>query len=185
MGIDRDTCLGELNGFIGSYLGWKNISMIELGNQILDNNETGKKYFSDLGVNHISIDLNGEDGALPLDLCSEIKGIPPVDIVTNFGTSEHVNNQFHCWKNIHNFTLRGGLIFNVVPPSGHWPNHCDHWYTLDFFNRLSELNKYEILKNEIYKNPPYVGDKALIMCVLRKIHNNDFNGIDQSTLASR
>ncbi len=182
MGMDRHTSLEELNGFIESYVGWKNISMIELGTQILDNNQTGKEYFSYLGVNHISIDWNDRDGALPLDLSSEIKDIPQADVVTNFGTSEHILDQFMCWKNIHNFCKNGGIIFAFVPPVGTWPDHCDYYYTMDFFHWLAKINNYKILKNEMYEKGRYKDAYTMLMCVLQKTNDDDFKGINHSAL---
>src|SRR3989338_5277340 len=55
------------------------LKMCELGNQQIRKSaaritkaKTGKEYFSSLGYDHTSIDRNGLDGALPLDLCEPI-----------------------------------------------------------------------------------------------------------------
>ena len=46
--------------------------MLEMGNQEIKDNsiveKTGKEFFTKQGIEHVSVDLNGLDGALPLDL---------------------------------------------------------------------------------------------------------------------
>jgi len=189
MGMHPNSTLPYMCSLIKHRFGkFKNLSMIELGNQIIrksarSSGKTGKEYFTDLGVIHTSIDLNAKDGALKLDLCSEITDIEPVDVVTNFGTSEHVNNQNMCFKNIHNFCKEGGMMVHFVPPVGAWPGHCLYWYTIDFFKQLADANNYEILKNEIFDDTNthgmiYVGARELLMCILVKSNSNDFNGLN-------
>jgi len=87
------------------------LRMCELGNQTLRNDviedstpKTGKDYFIKKGFDHISLDIDGLDGALPIDLTKPIMKdsrykvlINSFDILTNSGTSEHVLNQFECF----------------------------------------------------------------------------------------
>ncbi len=58
-------------------------TMLELGNK---RNPDGvyKLYFESIGIKHTSIDWNGQDGALNLDLRKPID-MPPFDMVTNIG----------------------------------------------------------------------------------------------------
>lgn len=83
----------------------KNLKMCELGNQkIADdcvNFKIAKDYFKSLGIFHTSIDLNGEDGAIPLDFNKPIN-IGKFDVVTNIGFSEHIKDQEQCFNNIDN-----------------------------------------------------------------------------------
>src|SRR4051812_28222538 len=100
---------------IGSLSG---VRMLELGNQRMHDRaipeRTGKEYFLHQGVaEHVSIDLNGRDGSLPVDL-AVVHTDPPwrghFDVVTNFGTTQHVEPrraQYACFLNIHNW-LRPG-----------------------------------------------------------------------------
>ena len=78
-------------------------SMLELGNKV-KGDLVYKKLFESLGFRHVSVDMNGKDGALPKDLRQPLK-LGTFDMVTNFGTTEHVapgdrDGQTACWRNI-------------------------------------------------------------------------------------
>ena len=96
---------------------------------------------------YVSTDINGEDGAIPIDLS---KADLPVelcgrfDIVTNIGTSEHVVGQYpltkekvlksqaHCFSNMYFMCKEGGVMIHQIPPVGHWAGHCHVRYKPDF-----------------------------------------------------
>jgi len=127
----------------------KGLKMCELGNQKMVSNHpnsvTAKQYFSSLEVKHTSIDINGKDGALKLDLGKPIS-LSGFDVVTNLGTSEHVKNHKECFNNINNFCRVGGIIINVLPAKGSWLKHkCYRRYTTEWFLKLAEDKNYEIL----------------------------------------
>ncbi|MFA5026824.1 MAG: hypothetical protein WC713_03045, partial [Candidatus Methylomirabilota bacterium] len=66
------------------------------------------------------------------------------DVVLNFGTTEHVFNQYNSFKVIHEATRPGGYIFHQLPSTG----YCDHCYFLYnplLFLDLAEANCYELL----------------------------------------
>lgn len=125
--------------------------MCELGNQLMRGStgkpcRTGKEYFAPR-FDHVSIDLNGEDGALPLDLARPIVEadlLGSFDVVTNVGTSEHVYDQYQCFANIHRLAKMGGLIIHISPTGSSWPNH-ERTYTEAFFARLMAHGRYRLL----------------------------------------
>lgn len=139
------------------------LSMFELGNQrfAFEGGSTGKQYFIDKGMKHTSVDLNGEDGALPLDLrCPELfhKFRCLYDIVTNLGTTEHVepiDNQYECFSIIHDVVKPGGIMIHMVPDveeldnSGAWKNHCSIFYRKEFFTELAEHCNYTLLDSKV------------------------------------
>ena len=98
--------------------------LLELGNQAIRRNarksyniDTGKSkvYFLELGCNHHSIDWNGLDGAIPLDLTLPIpipKFMKYFDIVTDFGDMEHVRG-FKDWmeRSEENFKYGTSLLY--------------------------------------------------------------------------
>jgi len=135
---------------------YKHIKMLELGNQHLHKDiepkyETSKQYFEAIGVSHVSIDINGKDGAIPINLNELIEDnnfVNQFDIVTNFGTTEHVKNQYMCWKNVHRLCKDGGLFVSVVPKNRYWPGHGYYGYKKSFFTSLSAMNNYSIIKCE-------------------------------------
>ncbi len=161
------------------------VTMCELGNQHLRKSarsltkaKTGKEYFRSLGFEHTSIDWNGLDGAMALDLRQPIQNsalLGKFDVLTNSGTSEHVENQYECFKNIHQLVKARGLMVHLNPMTGSWPGHGLYYYTFDFFRRLAQACQYEWL---LEKDLAVKGDQSHLVCVaLRKAQENAF--IDQ------
>lgn len=97
--------------------------------------------------NYKCIDTDGRHDALYLDLNEDIhkKGLnEQFDLVTNFGTSEHCFDQYHCFMNIHNLCKDGGMIIHIVPMHGGL-NHGFFNYHPDFFFSLAAANNYKML----------------------------------------
>ena len=158
------------------------LKMCELGNQQIRNSadgitraKTGKEYFSSLGYDHTSIDWNGLDGALPLDLSKPIESpelINQFDVLTNSGTSEHVEDQYECFRNLHFLVKRNGIFIHLSPKTGSWPRHGLYYYTFDFHRRLASQCDYEILREA---DIAAAGKKSHLVCVgARKRANNPF-----------
>lgn len=66
------------------------------------------------------------------------------DLVLNFGTTEHILNQYNCFKIIHEATKVGGFIYHQLPLSG-FVDHGYFVYTGRFFFDLAGFNGYEIV----------------------------------------
>jgi len=130
------------------------------------------KYFEKGGADVVSIDLNGKDGALPLDLQEPLpRSIGTFDIIINAGTSEHIRKQDECFQNIHNICRIDGLMFHVVPKSGSWSNHGFHHYNVEFFLKLAQKYHYSVVDIRI---DDYVGSqKKLVFACLRKEYDGD------------
>jgi outer membrane protease len=113
--------------------------------------KSAKEYFTHIGFNDTSIDWNGKDGALSLDLGKPInnKFNKKFDILINGGTTEHVYNQYECWKNIHNICKENAVIFSVGPLAGNWLKHSPYRYSLEFFEHLSIENNYDLLEKKV------------------------------------
>lgn len=137
--------LGDIHGRRMAELGdqklWGQIALKESGKRVW-----AKDWFEARGCHHYTIDIHGQNGAHPLDLSKPITDLfwhNNFDIVTNFGTSEHVEDQFECWRNIHNLGRCGCVYVHAVPELGkHNPAHAPHLYTKDFFTNLIKVNKY-------------------------------------------
>ena len=151
-----DATIGELAG----------TRMLELGDQVVVELEpvletTGKEYFEKRGIFHTSFDLNGQHGAIRVDLSKPIRNpdwLGAFDIVTNAGTSEHVEpfrSQYECFLNIHNCLRQGGIAIHMVPDiveleqRGLWKNHCNYYYSHEFFALLAEFNGYDLLSSKV------------------------------------
>ena len=100
-----------------------------------------------LGFRYAAIDIDGSPGSIPLDL--NFDSVAPADkgrfdLVTNFGTTEHLINQLNAMKVIHDLTAPGGVMFHHLPGYG----YVDHGlinYNPKFFLYLARSNRYEIL----------------------------------------
>ena len=124
-------------------------SMLELGNKKSPGQKPYKVAFQRMGIRHVSVDLNGQDGALELDLREPLK-LGRFDMVTNFGTSEHVSEQEPVWRNIIEAT--GKVLISMTPIRG-WSNHGIWYPTQEFYHQLAELNDFhiEFIENHTWK----------------------------------
>jgi hypothetical protein len=152
--------------------------ILEFGNK---KNSIGvyKAWLEQQGYRHVSIDINGRDGALPFDYREPIQpllaalGFPiQYDLVTNSGTIEHVEtNQEAAWRNAFQLTKLGGHQVHITPAAGHWQAHGLYHPKREFFEKMAELNYMVIRKLEIFKWTP---GKVLTRCVLHKLCEQEF-----------
>jgi hypothetical protein len=100
-----------------------------------------------LGLDYASIDIDGSPGSIPLDLnYDEVPAefVGRYDVVTNFGTTEHVANQLQSFKIIHDLAAAGALMVHVLPAGGVL-NHGLVAYNPKFFWLLGRSNGYKIV----------------------------------------
>ena len=144
--------------------------MCELGDQKLHEEialkpDGSRVWFKDWiearGCHHYSIDIHGKNGSHPIDLGKPgIDGfwLRRFDIVTNFGTSEHVEDQYECWLKLHNFGVNGCVYIHVLPEFGKYPlSHCKYFYDQTFFQELAEANKYKLVLSEPLSDIGHIG----------------------------
>ena len=162
-----------INHFLYPLVGTR---MLELGNK-KTGSDTYKTFFTAQGFEHVSIDWNGLDGALGLDLREPID-LDRFDMVTNFGTTEHVSEQEPAWRNIHNLTKVGGVIVSMCPMEGDWWWHGQHYPKKSFYNQFAELNGYRIDHMEIGRSHP----NRNIDVRMTKLKDGDFVMPDPSTI---
>jgi len=165
--IDYINKMIKRNGFK-----FKGLEMCELGNQLIMDDyvpfKVAKKYYESLGVLHTSIDWNGKDGALSMDLNKPID-IGQFDVITSVGFMEHVENESQCWENIYNLTKMGGIIINILPKKGNYIKHkCFRWYYEEWCHELVKMWKYDLLDIGII-NPKKKKGFDCIRCTLRKV----------------
>ena len=169
----------------------KDLKILELGDQIFspkngkdylaEGYKTGKDYFTKFyGMDHTSVDLNGLHGSLVKDLRKEedfAEYKNHFDILTNFGTVEHVDptpTQWTAWKIVHECLKPGGLYLHIAPSYNHqtnkinptWLRHCNNYYCEEFFYNLAEKQNYEMLH--------YSRIRDLNVCVMIKKEDNEF-----------
>lgn len=66
------------------------------------------------------------------------------DVVMNFGTTEHVFNQYNSFKVIHEACKVSGYMFHQVPAAG-YVNHGYWIYSPKTFTELAHSNGYSVL----------------------------------------
>jgi len=121
-------------------------SMLEFGGKI-NGDLTYKAYFQSLGFRHVSLDWNGEHGALKRDLRKpQWPEFGQFDMTCNSGTSEHVSDQRGFWENAHHLTKVGGVYVGQCPyhDGKSWWWHGEWYPTEGFYESFAELNGWKI-----------------------------------------
>jgi hypothetical protein len=154
--------------------------------------ETGRlkgpanQLYKAMNWNYCSFDIDGRFGAEVMDfnisnLDPKLKGA--FSISCNFGTAEHVFNQYNFFKLQHEATKKGGLMIHILPIHNYL-NHGFYNYSPVFFQSLAKYNDYEIIglwKNSkpnfnqfTFPEVPVEGKRVLVVCVMRKNSDNEF-----------
>lgn len=156
-----------------------NPTVVELGSQNLYRGEgdfvNGKwkyaddMYLKELGfAEYMCIDLNGENDAKKWDLSYPIRTTKEFDLVTDFGTSEHVKDLHQVFENINLLCKVGGIMVHENPATGSWPKHGYHYRDINFYVRLAELAGYKMLHSEKHAAMGNSTDGWVILVVMRK-----------------
>jgi hypothetical protein len=138
---------------------YKPKSVIELGDQqtyVMGEHygHHANWYYESKGItNYKCIDLNGNNNCLVWDLSKPQENTEHFDLVTNFGTVEHIgdNGQFsleasyNCFKTMHDLLNIGGIVINENPKTGHWEKHGFIFMTQDFYLEFAKVAGYEII----------------------------------------
>jgi hypothetical protein len=173
MGISNSILQFIETNIEGSFGKLQGVRMLELGNQEFGAAATervAKRHYEAKGVVHTSVDLNGLDGAIVVDLSkpSERRDwIGHFDVITNCGTTEHVapnDAQYEAFRNIHLWLRVGGIAVHALPDVnaleeyGIWRGHCENYYSEDFVRMLAAANRYAILDMQFI-------DNVLVFCL--------------------
>jgi len=149
-----------LNRHIAHIGGLRGCRIMEIGDQQMychpnvPEGSAAKIWFGRQGAAlHVSVDLNGLLGALPLNLARPIEKPEfdlNFDIVTDFGTSEHVGphllDLYNCRANCHRWCRSKGLLLFMNPKTGHWPGHGYHYFTQKHYEALADACGYRVLE---------------------------------------
>jgi hypothetical protein len=114
-----------------------------------------RDFWTWLGFEYASIDIDGSPGSIPLDL--NYDEVPDsargkYHLLTNFGTTEHVANQLNAFKVAHDLTAPGGIMVHHLPTQG-MANHGLVNYNPKFFWLLGRSNGYRILDFDFFPSP--------------------------------
>lgn len=126
----------------------KNFSVCELGDQYLTQGERrlAMDWYREIGCGRYeSIDGNGR-GTVLADLDRPLKQrLGQFDLVTDFGTGEHVFDQGQVWRTIHALTKKHGYIAFDRPAVG-YPEHCFYLSNECLFRDIAAANNYGIVE---------------------------------------
>src|ERR1700730_12088147 len=100
-----------------------------------------------LGIKYGCVDVDGRVGSVVMDL--NFDAVPAAHkgkygLVTNFGTSEHILNQYNVFKAMHEFARPGSVFVHAVPFTVHL-EHGFFNYQPNFFVAMARYNSYETL----------------------------------------
>jgi SAM-dependent methyltransferase len=103
-----------------------------------------------------AIDLHGTPRALAHDLNHPLPITDKYNFVTNFGTGEHVFNQYSFFQNMHDVTEPGGLMLHSMPNQGCYDHGFFNYHPTFIFD-LAHANGYEIVSAiyaDLTQKPP-------------------------------
>lgn len=161
MGITQEIYFSTLKQYLE-----KSQNILELGAQEYIMNGKKIKYFKNLFNYPITtVDITGENNSMKVNLAEPVEEImkEKYDVITNFGTSEHVSNQYECWKNIHFICKVGGYVISEIPEKKSWKNHCKYYVDKSFFESLAK--DFDIVE---YRTIAYSGEGNNCFCILKK-----------------
>lgn len=101
------------------------------------------------GFDYKALDIFDADDVILFDLNLHLHQLPTelpgrFDLVTNFGTTEHVINQLHALEIMDELAKPGGIIYHDLPLGG-YHMHGYFSYNPPVFQDLALANGYEIL----------------------------------------
>lgn len=112
-------------------------------------------YWKNKGWKYLSIDLNGYGDSLMADLNENITLEEQFDIITDFGTCEHIADYYMAFKNVDKLCKIGGLMVHILPADNHWPNHGSWRAKRSFYIKLGRAQEYNIY--DVHEEPTRIG----------------------------
>ncbi|MBT5193747.1 MAG: hypothetical protein HOK30_15330 [Rhodospirillaceae bacterium] len=111
----------------------------------LSGDKTPGRIYEALGFGYNCVDVFPADRGFVCDLNfdtvpDELAG--KADLVTNFGTTEHVMNQLNCFRFIHELTRPGSVMWHIVPTSD-FNTHGFFKYDPKLYWYLAKANDYK------------------------------------------
>lgn len=100
---------------------------------------------------YASIDVADERATYRLDLSEPVEAVPEFDVVTNFGTTEHVFNIGEAFRSIHRLTRPGGISLHCVPCFA-FINHGFYNIHPNLFVEMACANEYELVDFSYFDN---------------------------------
>lgn len=142
-------------------------SVCELGDQMMSGGKVptpAEAFYRSLGcAKYVAIDGNGR-GTVTADLNLPLPSdLGTFDLVTDFGTGEHVFDQAQVWRTIHQLSKPGGYVV-IDRPSQGYGEHCFYLITEGLIRDVAYANEYAVQRLELVKTPR----GSLVRAVLRR-----------------
>jgi|LakMenEpi03Aug12_release.lakeMendotaPanAssembly.Ray.scaffolds.fasta_scaffold650910_1 hypothetical protein len=172
-----------------NYVDPKTSILIELGdqnafNELVNSQNIDKYRIKNIMYNYFkeyhTLDLKGDD-IIPTDLSDYKPDLFKCDIITNIGTTEHVeleDGQFNCWMNMHSWLNVGGIMIHELPEVGSWPGHCRYHTSRKFFKAFEKYG-YKIVELDDHL---WSDQGNTLWCVMKKVKDVPF--MDKDTFFS-
>lgn len=159
-----------------SYSGLKVLEMGAIEHKTPEPRMPARDWYLERGASKVvSIDLNASNGAIPHDLDTPIPDElrERFDLVTNYGTGEHVNDQYSFFKNCHDACKSGGIMVHQLLHEGFEPGHGRYYYTQESAFRLARLCAYGLVYLQNYAAAKE-GRKGVIIVAFLKRRASQF-----------
>lgn len=143
--------LAEPAAFVRALNLARGFSVCELGDQWVTHvtpHRLADEWYREMGCGrYVSIDANGK-GNLTADLNRKwSQNIGQFDLVTDFGTGEHIFDQANVWRTVHLLTKVNGYIAFDRPAAG-YPGHCFYLVQETLFRDMADANRYDVVRLE-------------------------------------
>ena len=172
LGAQEIYCQGkedDLTAFVEFFVGqkrdgWRAADLSRNQISTLADRGFASKLFKACGFEYRALDIFDGDDVILFDL--NLHPVPQelagrFDLVTNFGTTEHLINQYLAMKSIHELTKSGGCIYHHLPMGG-YHSHGYFNYNPMFFEHLARANNYEVLLQRYSANPDSTPTPAIM-----------------------
>lgn len=104
-----------------------------------------REYYALFGpTEYKSADLDDDRADYRLDLNNPTDTLPKFDVVTDFGTAEHVYDIAQVFTTMHNLLVPGGLALHCVPAFA-FPNHGFYTPNPNLMIEFARANGYELV----------------------------------------
>ncbi len=167
-------------------------TVMELGAQNLYNQPAlpapyAHEYYEAKGLKYECIDLSKENNCIVMDLSIPQTIGEQYDLVTDFGTSEHVGVDgkhsieayYNCWNTKHGLLSVNGVMVNENPKTGNWIGHGFNYVDKGFYELLCEAQGYELIELGEHPAMGNVTDGWNVYCIFRKVNSNPFISLDE------
>lgn len=127
------------------------------------------------GFTYVALDIFEAEHTIVFDLNRNSPGpdlVGKFDLVTNFGTTEHVFNQVESFRTIHDLLKPTGVAYHDLPFAGYLYHGLFRYDSL-FFDALTAANKYTLVRKLISVGNPVSPPTELVAIGLEDVPVKD------------